>query len=54
MASLRLQHLAQQQGENVREQKTTPYHEATTAHGRSPLVVVQSNLKHKCSVLIIL
>ena len=49
MAYLRLQHLEQQQGENVCEQKTTPYHEATTAHRRSPLVVVQGNLKHKCS-----
>ena len=30
IVSLRLQHLEQQQGENVREQKTTSYHEATT------------------------
>ena len=54
MASLRLQHLEQQQGQNVREQKITSYHEATTAHGRSALVVVQSSLKHECSLLIIL
>ena len=41
-------------GERPWAKKTTPYHEATTAHGRSHLVVVQGNLKHKCSLLIIL
>ena len=37
----KLQHLEQQQGENVVSIKITPHHEVTTAQRCSPLVVVQ-------------